>query len=690
MLALEHAHLARGERTVLAGVSLSVAEGERVALLGRNGAGKTTLLEILAGAIPLEEGSLWRAEGLRIGRLDQHPQMPPGVRVSALVAAANPFLPLEADLRALERALEARPDDAALLERWSELHARLEAEGAYAWHAEAGIALGVLELSDFAERDAATLSGGERTRLALLLALLARPDLLLLDEPTNHLDIRMREWLEAQLLAARSAVVLTSHDRTLLDRVAVRSLWLEDGHAREYRGGYSKARAQRSIERRSLERASRLASREAERLEQAAEREGVWGRHADALRSRRRHLEVPEAPARERRARVRLSSGDARSRLLLQARSLHVAFGERTVLRDVALKIRQGDRIALIAPNGAGKTTLLRVLLGELYSDHPEAEVRYEAGVSSAYLDQTYHGLVSDRPLLAQFEERYGAARARALLGRAGFRPDQWARPPEALSGGERSRAGLALISALRADLLLLDEPTNHLDVEALEALEEALLAYEGAALIVTHDRSFARAVANRFWTLEGGQLIERESLNARQTVDPARNLRGDPQQVRVAPPTPRQRMQAAEVRLQEIDHLLTPYRAAPLPLREEARLRAEAHRLRARLGELYAEVYGAETFDLEVTQRPLRVRVLREDEAALLWARGAAECPHLRWDGRALHWSSAEGERWFRRTLLEGALQVLFERLDVRVVCLPGGETVTLEDYLTRLGYPH
>ncbi|MFD1730928.1 ATP-binding cassette domain-containing protein [Deinococcus malanensis] len=221
-----------GERPVLSGVSLSVMTGERVALLGRNGAGKTTLLRILTGELRPEDGEVWRSEDLRLSVLSQQHAHPAGLSVRALIDASHPYRELETELLALE----ANLGDPQTLASWTGLHARLEQAEAYAWPSRVRRILGMLDLTRFLTREAATLSGGERTRLALALALAREPDLLILDEPTNHLDIRMREWLEGWLRGFPGGVLLTSHDRDFLDAVATRSLWLENGEATPYPG----------------------------------------------------------------------------------------------------------------------------------------------------------------------------------------------------------------------------------------------------------------------------------------------------------------------------------------------------------------------------------------------------------------------------------------------------------------------
>ncbi|CAM3696311.1 ABC-F family ATP-binding cassette domain-containing protein [Deinococcus frigens] len=695
LLAAANLTVFHAERAALRDVSLSVSSGERVALLGRNGAGKTTLLRVLTGEILPEEGTVWRADGLRLGVLEQHHAHLAGKTVRALVDAAHPYREMEAELLALEADL----GDPAVLAAWTDLNARLEDAEAYAWPSRVARVLGMLDLTRFLGREAATLSGGERTRLALALALAREPDLLLLDEPTNHLDIRMREWLEGWLRSFRGGVILTSHDRDFLDGVAGsasgRSLWLEAGEATAYPGGYTRARAQRELERRTRERAARLSAQEGRRLVGSAENLDRWGRRSRGLKTRAERLPSTEAPLPERQLRMRLLAGSARAPLVAWGEHVSKSYGGRGVLSGVAFKLRQGDRVALMGANGTGKTTLMKLLSGEEHPDPVAAlgeaipALRVASGVTVASLDQTWHGLLPGDPLRAQFERRFGQ-QANALLGRAGFTEADWPKTPRQLSGGERARAGLALVSALRADLLLLDEPTNHLDIEALGALEAAVHAYGGAVVIVTHDRRFAREVANRLWVIEDGTLREVTGWGRREYTDPARHLQGDP-----PPPPPRpsarQRLVHIENQLAEVCSALdsTP---GGLSGREEGRLRAQAHQLQQHLYELYAEAFSAPQYDIQVREPPLTVRAQRLGEAELggggmFWAARDEICPHLAWDGTALRWS-ATPPQWYGAALLGGTLRILFERWNVgRVQLGGGGPSLTRRQYFERLG---
>ncbi|WP_424950213.1 ABC-F family ATP-binding cassette domain-containing protein [Deinococcus sp.] len=720
LIQAENLSVLYGQSVILNRVSLSVYSGERLALLGRNGAGKTTLLRLLAGERRPDEGTVWREEGLRLAVLPQQPVFAPEVTVRALLEAADPFLRARDELERLAPRLE----DPAALERWMVLQRRFEEDGGYGWRSRTARIFSVLDLTRFLPREAATLSGGERTRLALALCLAQEPELLLLDEPTNHLDIAMREWLEGELLAFPGGVVFTSHDREFLDRLATRSLWTEHGAASEYPGGYSRARSVRELERRTQGRAHRLSVREEGRLSSSAEQLDLWGRRSKAVRSRLSRTAVAEAPSSERRLRMRLLAGQARARLLLWGEHLSKSYGERVVLKDVALKIRQGDRIALMGANGTGKTSLLRLLSGEEYPDPAPSEglpvLRVAPGVQVVTLDQTWHGLDPDAGLYAQFGERFGA-RAAALLGRAGFRTDDWPKTVNELSGGERARAGLALVSALRADLLLLDEPTNHLDVEALEALEEAVQAYAGAVVIVTHDRRFAREVSNRLWMIEpvpggGGMLREVAGWADRTPLDPARSLEGDPPPP-PPPPGPREQLREQERQLAALNAQLD---SLTLTGREEARARSERHAVQQAIHALYEEVYFQPQYDWEVRSGPLRVRAQRFEQGGMFWAAHDLTCPHLAWDGEVLRWSdpprlgqnSAPGQAcphedagpllgqnsahedawppaWYGAWLLGAALELIFLRWHRgRVRLGEGGPLLTRRQYFERLGW--
>ncbi len=708
-----------GDRITLDAVAFSLHSGDRVALTGRNGAGKTTLLRMILGQVRADSGELEVAPDTRIGALEQDPSFTPGLSVTQILRSSlHHVRSLEAKLRELEPNLS---HEAVALE-WSRTLEAFERAGGYSAESRAMSAVHALALDDFLEREAVTLSGGERTRLALACALCEEPDVLVLDEPTNHLDIAMREWLEMRLREYPGALLIVSHDRALLDAVARETWHLERGTLTVYKGGYSKARAQRLEARRIQTKQSRLGRFEVGRLETAAKRVAQWGKNNDKLARRAKAIEaraerargqMVEAPIRERKIAMSLEAGKARARVLVKAEHLSKHYGERIILEDAGIRVRVGDRIALLAPNGAGKTTLLRILLGEIAPEaHTviktdpqtalevgnetkllEPDIRFSDGVQPAYFDQTYHGLNPNRAILEQLSERIGESAARALLGRYGFRPEDWPKFPTELSGGERARAGIALIAATRADLLVLDEPTNHLDVEVLELLEDAILAYPGSVLFVTHDRSFAKAVATRVLGIEHGNLIEFENgfegyerarRGERNRLDPARIFEDELEKSAKRGLNLEQELQLLEERLVDWDVM---FLRGGLTTREFVRQKREEARAQDRVFELYAFRYGTPLeFDFRTQVRALEVRCEAVGSSWRFWGKGGETCPALAGtleDGlMRLVWVNpddrAQMQAWYRKSLLEGALRIAFEHLDATTIELP--ENTSLE----------
>jgi ATPase subunit of ABC transporter with duplicated ATPase domains len=700
-----------GDRVTLDAVSFALHTGDRVALTGRNGAGKTTLLRIILGQVRQDSGELELAPDVRLGALEQEPSFAPGQSVTEVLRLSLHHVRfLEAKLRELEPMLE---DERVALE-WSRTLEAFERAGGYSAESRAMAAVHALALDEFLGREAVTLSGGERTRLALACALCEEPDVLVLDEPTNHLDIAMREWLETRLREYPGALLIVSHDRALLDAVARETWHLERGTLSIFKGGYSRARAQRLEAQRIQAKQSRLGRFEVGRLEQSAKRVAQWGKNNDKLARRAKAIEaraerargqVVEAPIRERKIAMSLESGKARARVLVKAEHLSKHYGERMILEDAGIRVRVGDRIALLAPNGAGKTTLLRMLLGEVSPDPQtafevggetrqlEPEIRFSDGVQPAYFDQTYHGLHPNRGILEQLSERIGESASRALLGRYGFRPEDWPKFLRELSGGERARAGIALIAATRADLLVLDEPTNHLDVEVLELLEDAILAYPGSVLFVTHDRSFAKAVATRVLGIEHATLIEYENAfegyerarrGERNRLDPARIFEDELEKPAKRGLSLDQELQVLEERLVDLDVM---FLRGGLTTREFMRLKLEEARAQARVYELYAIKYGAPLeFDFRTQVRALEVRCEAVGSSWRFWGKGGESCPALAGTLEAgfmrLVWVNPDGavqmQAWYRMGLLEGALRIAFEHLGA--ITIEGPKDTRLE----------
>ncbi|MDR1321252.1 MAG: ATP-binding cassette domain-containing protein [Gracilibacteraceae bacterium] len=481
------------------GVSFRVEAGEKVGLVGPNGAGKTTLLKVLLGEIRPERGEVFLAE--KPGYLPQTAEAAAGLSTvwEDLLAERRDVIDLRTALRAAEEKMAAAGEDVSLLARYAALTQQYEALGGYALEADARRILAGLGLAAAQAEKSASLSGGQKTRLALARLLLAAPELLLLDEPTNHLDVEALEWLENFLTSYRGAVLVVSHDRYFLDRVARRILWLDRGALRVYGGNYSAAELQRSLELKTQAKNAEQTARKIAALEEYIRRygAGIKARQARGREKQLARLTPVAAPEKEKALRLDLASGGRTGLAVLTVSDLTVAYGARVILRDISFTLRRGEKTALLGANGVGKTTLLRAVLGKIPSG---GRVALGAGVRAAYYAQEYEDLGADGAVLDALRavSRAEDGELRSRLARFGFRGPDVLKPVRGLSGGEKSRLALCRLFLAAGNLLLLDEPTNHIDAPTREALEEALIAYEGTALLVSHDRYFLDRVANR------------------------------------------------------------------------------------------------------------------------------------------------------------------------------------------------
>ena len=512
LAALQEAEKFYGEQTVLGGVTFEVRAASRVALIGRNGAGKSTILRLLMGEDVPDGGSVYRRDGVTVAMLKQDPQFEAGSSVLEVSEKAFGELDaLEKTLSGLEHQGLDKPD---VFERWERVHETFERRGGYERRARRDAVLYALGFRGREGERAERLSGGEKTRLGLARLLMAQPDVLLLDEPTNHLDIAMREWLEGYLGRYPGGVVLVSHDRAFMDAAGSSTAEIAFGTLRTFDGPPSRYREYRAEQLRIEAATRKNQAREHERLEAAASRMKAWAGQNEKLHRRAKAMErrveryenemMGEAEREARTTRFEFpcdESGD----IVLQADGLSKGFGGRTLFEDVSFTLRQGERIALVGPNGAGKTSFLRVLLGDASSDNPSALLRYGARVRVGYYDQELRGVDPERTLIEEMIRLVGDVEAHNLLGRFLFPYDAQYKRISDLSGGERARLALLKLTLGEYNFLILDEPTNHLDVEMIEALEDALNAFEGTLLIVSHDRSFIRRTTDLVWELREG-----------------------------------------------------------------------------------------------------------------------------------------------------------------------------------------
>ncbi|MEO8089849.1 MAG: ABC-F family ATP-binding cassette domain-containing protein, partial [Gemmatimonadales bacterium] len=498
--------------------TFTVAQGEKWGVVGRNGSGKTTLFRLLTGEAEPSRGTVSRVSGLNFSVMEQHREFAGAATVWE--AAAGPF----AELLELERSLAvqgtalAEAGDActpAMLGRYDRDLERFEREGGYTLAPRIDAVLHGLGFDpDQARTQAlAGLSGGERGRVALAQQLVAPADVLLLDEPTNHLDLETTRWLEGYLAQLDATVLLISHDRAFLQAVVDHVLHVEVGTVTAYAGDYEAFVRQRAERRMAQQRAF---SKQAKVLasEEDFIRRNIAGQKSAQAKGRRRRLErvsrlsAPEGE--EGLMSLRLETDARGGDQVLVADQVRVAIGDRLLVDKFSASVRRGDVIGFIGPNGAGKTTLLRAFVGERHSD--AGEVRIPDSVRLAHYRQDLAQVPADRSLYELINElRPGWNRGaiQGHLGRFGFSGDSVLRQAATLSGGERARVALAMMMLSGANLLLFDEPTNHLDVESIEVLEDAIEAYEGTVILVSHDRALLRALTTRVWVLHEGRITD-------------------------------------------------------------------------------------------------------------------------------------------------------------------------------------
>jgi ATP-binding cassette subfamily F protein 3 len=495
------------------GVSFKLERGDRMTLAGRNGAGKTTLLRMMAGLTSVDAGELVFEKGARIAL---HDQRPPRERDLSLrdhvLAGCSDLVALEERLHSLEATMAERPDDAALLNRYASAQSRLEHAGGWNWRARALAPLhGLGFRDDQLDRPLASFSGGELTRASLARALAGDPDLLLLDEPTNHLDIASLEWLEGYLVGLDAAIILVAHDRWFLEAVGTSVLELEAGKARFFPGPWHAWRRELAAREIALGKAIEKQQREIERMERFVERFRYKATKARQAQSRVKKLDKMERferdPSNTRSLGFSFGSAERTGRVVLEMEDGRLEVPGRTLLEDGDLWLERGEHVSLVGPNGAGKTTLIEALAGHRALEGGRTKTGHN--VKLGYLSQHAEELGMRGTALEAAQRATGLTpnKARALLGNFLFSGDEAEKPLDGLSGGERRRLSLAVLVASGSNALILDEPTNHLDLDAREALEDALLAFDGAVLLVSHDRALLDAVGTRTIAFEDGRL---------------------------------------------------------------------------------------------------------------------------------------------------------------------------------------
>jgi energy-dependent translational throttle protein EttA len=537
------------KRVILRDISLSFFPGAKIGVLGLNGSGKSTLLKIMAGLDAEIDGEARPQPGIRVGYLPQEPELDPekDVRGSVMEGIGATFALVERFNQVSERFAEPLADEemSALLEEQARLQDAIDAAGGWELERKLDIAADALRLPPWEAR-IATLSGGEKRRVALCRLLLSAPDMLLLDEPTNHLDAESIAWLERYLEQYPSTVIAVTHDRYFLDNVAEWILELDRGHGIPWHGNYSSWLEQK-------EQRLGVEEREREALRKTLQRELEWvrqGAQAQQAKSKARLQRYEELASREFQARnetneIYIPPGERLGDLVVEAQNLRKGYGSRLLIEDLSFSLPRGGIAGIIGPNGAGKTTLFRMLTG---AEQPDAgEIRIGPSVKLAYVDQDRQSL---DPRKTVWEEISGGldtikvggyeTASRGYVGRFNFKGTQQQQLIGALSGGERNRVHLAKVLRAGGNVVLLDEPTNDLDVETLRALEEALVNFPGCAVVVSHDRWFLDRIATHILAFEGNSEVIWFEGNYREYVEDFKRRRGDdaaqPHRVRYKP----------------------------------------------------------------------------------------------------------------------------------------------------------
>lgn len=494
-------------------VSFRVAKGERAGLVGANGAGKTTLMRCILGEEETDGGTVKLDAGDSVGYVEQQASLGTGTLHEEFRAAFSDILRLGEKKKALEHELlKSRGDaDEALLDEYGRVAERFERLEGY--DVESRIRRVAFGLG-FTDADlaggVAHLSGGQKTRVCLAKALLREPDFLFLDEPTNHLDIRMIEWLEEFLRSYRGGVLLISHDRFFLDRVATKIIGLEHGTAAVYEGNYEYYRKVRDQRRAALEAAY---EKQQEKIRETEEyirryRAGIKAKQARGRQSQLDRMErIVLPPEKARFNYFAFHPPSECAERVVEVEDVSAAFGGHEVFSHVSMLVRRGDGVAIVGANGEGKTTLLRLIVGEL--EPAAGRVKLGSRVKIGYFSQQHEGLHAERTALEEILYEFGMDEesARGALGAFLFRGDEAERVIGEMSGGEQSRLAFLKLMLTGANFLVLDEPTNHLDIPAKEAVEDALMAFPGTFVVVSHDRYFLNKVANVTLEMERGRL---------------------------------------------------------------------------------------------------------------------------------------------------------------------------------------
>ena len=507
------------ENQVLKNVSFHIEDHEKAAIVGINGAGKTTLLRIIVGEITPDDGQVVLARDKTLGYLAQNSTVDTSHTIyEELLSVKADLLRLEEKIRECENNMKHAEGDALedLMKQYTSLTHAFETGGGYLYRSElVGVLKGLGFTEDEFSKPVATLSGGQKTRVALGRLLLQNPDLIILDEPTNHLDMNSIAWLETYLLNYKGAVLIVSHDRYFLDRIAGKVIEIDQSKATTFMGNYSDYAVKKEQLRVAAWNAYMNQQREIKHQEEVIEKLKSFNREKSIKRAESREkmldkIEVIEKPSEVRTdMKLTLTPRILSGNDVLTVEHLSKSFDSHKLFTDVNFEIKRGEHVAIIGDNGSGKTTLLKILNGLVPAD--QGTFRLGSNVEIGYYDQEHHVLHSEKTLFEEISDDYpylNNTQIRNVLAAFLFTGEDVFKRISDLSGGERGRVSLAKLVLSNANFLILDEPTNHLDIMSKEILEDALNGYEGTILYVSHDRYFINRTAHRILDLTEGQFV--------------------------------------------------------------------------------------------------------------------------------------------------------------------------------------
>ncbi len=513
ILSVSNIHKSFNEVPVLKNVSFHIEDYDKAAIVGINGAGKTTLLRIIMGELSADEGIVTVSRGKTIGYLSQQEAVSGENTIyNELLSVKQEIIELEQRMRSVELQMKSAAEDALpqLMNTYASLTHAFESANGYAYRSEV---TGVLKGLGFTEeefpRSVSTLSGGQKTRVALGKLLLLKPDLIILDEPTNHLDMSSITWLETYLLNYRGAVIIVSHDRYFLDRIANKVVEIDHAKATVFGGNYSAYAAKKEVLRAAEYHAYMKQQQEIKHQEEVIEKLRSFNREKSIRRAESRvkmldKIEVLDKPTEVRSdMHLKLEPKYTSGNDVLRVEDLSKSFGALNLFEHLNFELKKGEHVAIIGDNGTGKTTILKII-NELVAPD-SGEVRLGSNVAIGYYDQEHHVLHMDKTLFEEISDDYPTltnTEIRNTLAAFLFTGEDVFKQIKALSGGERGRVSLAKLMLSEANFLILDEPTNHLDIMSKEILEDALNAYTGTILYVSHDRYFINKTATRILDL--------------------------------------------------------------------------------------------------------------------------------------------------------------------------------------------